>query len=160
MKIQTMTDAWLRSNLLDAELNLLSIFFCIVECKSQLLSRAAGVVAKHRQMIDRSQPLNVKRQAKLLNISRGAVYFHKAVSSLPRSSSTRWLDMACNCPDAAPGVATFSSNKNFLCPGVDLCVCSLESSAGLRRGQLCISSKRHHGTYLSGLICSNQSSHF
>jgi putative transposase len=36
-------------------------------------------------MIDRSHPLSVKRQAELLNISRGAVYY------LPRPSSQRDL---------------------------------------------------------------------
>ena len=42
-------------------------------------------VAERRQMIDRSHPLSVKRQAELLNISRGAVYY------LPKPTSQRDL---------------------------------------------------------------------
>jgi len=42
-----------------------------------------GGVAERRQMIDRSHPLSVKRQAELLNISRGAMYY------LPKPTSQR-----------------------------------------------------------------------
>ena len=44
-----------------------------------------GGVAERRQMIDHSHPLSVKRQAELLNISRGAVYY------LPKPTSQRDL---------------------------------------------------------------------
>ena len=37
MKIQTITDDWLRSNLLDDELKLLSIFFCNLECSLEIV---------------------------------------------------------------------------------------------------------------------------
>jgi transposase-like protein len=54
----------------------------VTEWRRQLLERAIGVfahqggIAERKEMIDRGHDLPIKRQAELLNISRGTVYYH------------------------------------------------------------------------------------